>query len=151
MSVLYDKLFLSEDYRHLSCFTYLSPLVDEIVSTFSGITTVYVDKDIDDFKLGSNALMPLGIIVNELITNAMKYAFKDRKECVLAIRGKMNNGWASIVVADNGIGFSDADSTKQSNGFGLSLVRDLVKQLEGNIEMVHDNGTRFTIGFPVRQ
>lgn len=79
MMILYDKLYRSHDYKEISVRLYLGPLADEIMGHFPGRGKVRFKKNIEDFVLGAKIIFPLGIIVNELITNIMKYAFTGRE------------------------------------------------------------------------
>jgi PAS domain S-box-containing protein len=75
MGTLYDKLYKSEIYQSVSIRDYLSQLIDEVMEIFSQVIEIKIEKQIDDIKLDPKILFPVGIIINELITNTMKYAF----------------------------------------------------------------------------
>ena len=81
MSVLYDQLYRSADFQELSVKEYLSLLVDDVLENFPNRGIVRVEKNLQDFNLDAKRLQPLGIIVNELLTNIMKYAFKGMDRC----------------------------------------------------------------------
>ena len=85
MSVLYDKLYRTENLREMSIKDYLPALVDEIIDVFPNKASVQIETRIDDFVLGVKLLSPLGIIVNELLTNAMKYAFIGRDDGLITV------------------------------------------------------------------
>ena len=78
MRVLYDKLLLTTDYQDVSVKNYLDNLIDTIIDVFPANIKITLKKQIDDFPLNEKRLFPLGIIINELITNIMKYAFFER-------------------------------------------------------------------------
>ncbi len=147
MMVLYDKLYCSADFNEISIKDYLEPLVDEIVNMFSSKTAVKVNKNIDDFKLCSKSLSPLGIIMNELITNIMKYAFNGSDNPEIKISASIKNSLVTCVVEDNGKGLPESINIESSAGFGLQLVDMLVKQIRGNIVIERAGGTRFILEF----
>ncbi len=149
MGVLYDKLYRSENLKEMSIKDYLSSLVDEIVSIFPRRTTVRIEKKIDDFKIGVNVMSPLGIIVNELVTNTLKYAFVDRENGVISISARKKGRHARIVVQDDGIGIPEKENIERSSGLGLQLVSMLVKQIGGTIAIERGMGTKFMLDFEI--
>ncbi len=149
MELLYDKLYRSEKLLEMPAREYLAPLVDEILSIFPDSATVKIEKQIDDFILSVKALSPLGIIVNELITNSMKYAFNGRDDRVITVAASVKGNRASLVIGDNGAGIPESVDMENSTGFGLTLVSLLVKQLGGSIKIERGRGTRFVLEFEV--
>lgn len=147
MTILYDKLYRSENISSLSIKTYLICLIDEISKIFSNITSVQIKTQIDDIILDSKLLSPLGIIVNELLTNAMKFAFIGRNDGIITISATKKNKYIIIVLEDNGTGLPESVTFENSTGFGMRLVGLLVKQINGSITIVRQNGTKFMIEF----
>lgn len=101
------------------------------------------------FVLDARVLSPLGIIVNELLTNAMKYAFSGRDGGMIRVSGSHKEGRVTIVVQDDGIGLPDSFDLKTSAGFGLRLVEMLTEQIGGSLRIDRENGTRFVVAFSV--
>jgi len=149
MMLLYDKLYCSPDVRELSVKDYLPGLVHEIIGNFPNNGIVKIENKIEDFILSAEKLFPLGIIVNELLTNIMKYAFNGRESGVISISASINDSHAVIVIWDNGVGISESISFENSKGFGLELIRMLVEQLHGRIRIERGDGTRFVLEFDV--
>lgn len=157
MEVLYDKLYRSENIRNVSTEAYLPALVEEIVRVFPSGARVSVDVRIEGFFLEVKTISTLGMIVNELVTNAMKYAFSHRDEGVLTISASRrmvdspsgSQAIARITIADNGRGLPESVDFRTSEGFGFSLVDALVDQLNGTITIERGNGTKFFLEFPV--
>ena len=149
MEVLYEKLLLTESYKDISVKKYIGSLADTIITLFPGGAKVAVDKQVADFHLDAKRLFPLGLIVNELITNKMKYAFIKRKTGRITISLAHADGHVTLSVLDNGkelpVGF-DIDKSK---GFGLTLVKMLCQQLGGSFAMEKRKGTRCTVEFDV--
>jgi PAS domain S-box-containing protein len=147
MEVLYDKLYRSAGFSDLSVALYLPALVDAVLSNFPGHETVCVEKQFDDFILDAKRMQPLGIIVNELLTNVMNYAFKGRSDGRLLVSATLASGLATFVVQDNGNGIPDSVDLGKSTGFGLMLVRALTQQLDGSIRIERGGGTRIELNF----
>jgi len=89
----------------------------------------------------------LGIILNELLTNIMKYAFTGRTDNRVSVSASCTDGRVTIGVRDNGTGISGASLDGTSAGFGLLLVRELTRQLKGTVAIVNDGGTSVRIEF----
>jgi len=147
MMVLYDKLYRSKDFQSTSLKPYLSELVDNIMVNFPGYESIKVEKDIDEVNIKAKVVFNIGIIINELITNSMKYAFTGRKTGKLIISVKSIGTSIIIVVGDDGLGLPDNFDIEQSTGFGMMLVQLLVSQLDGEINIDQQNGTKFTIKY----
>jgi len=147
MEVLYDKLYRSGGCPDLSVDVYLSALVDAVLSNFPAFTDVAVEKRFDVFILDAKRLQPLGIIINELLTNVMKYAFKGKSDGRLLVSATLDSGLAAFVVQDNGNGIPDSVDLGKSTGFGLTLVKALTEQLNGTLRIERDNGTRIILSF----
>jgi len=146
MGILYDKLYQNKNYQEVSTQQYFSALIDEIYQMFSNSKPVSIEKQIEDFKLESKIVLPFGIILNELITNSIKYAFPENNNNLIQISVKKIKTNVILIYKDNGIGLSEID-TKSNKGFGLKLIELLVKQLHGNLLIENENGAKFTIEF----
>jgi len=150
MMSIYEMLYRSEDYRSVPVFAYVSDLIDKISESYNPGGYIKVLKEIEDFKLDSSILFPSGIIINELLTNAFKYAFP--KQASGTIHVKMIRKTARTVqisVKDNGVGLPDACEMFGKSCFGLSVVNMLVQQLKGKLSIVKNGGTEFKIDFMV--
>lgn len=149
MMVLYDKLYRSTDFRGVSAREYISHLVDEIIINFPNSKYVKVNKNIDDFFIDAEKLQPLGIIINELITNSMKYAFTEKTKGVIGISADTTGSHVSIVVRDNGGGLPESVDFGNPGGFGFILVELMIKQMGGSISIERGEGTAFIMEFDV--
>jgi len=147
MLILYDKLYRSTDFKELSIPTYLPSLVDEIINNFPNSKRIKIEKNIEDFILPSSILFPIGIMVNEILTNAMKYAFVDRASGILSITATKKEDTILFSIQDNGIGIPDSINFVNSSGFGLQLIQMLAKQIRGKVDIKQNHGTKFTLEF----
>jgi two-component sensor histidine kinase len=125
----------------------LSKLVDEIISVFPNYLTVKIEKEIDDFIIEGKILFSLGIIINEIMTNLMKYSCVDKDDCVIKISASLSENKVRLIIHDNGVEFPYKFDHQISEGFGLSIINMLVMQLNGNIQYIADNGTKRILEF----
>ncbi len=149
MAVLYDRLYRSENFRSLSVRDYLPSLIGEITRLFIPDGSVTVTSDMDDIVLPAKKLVPLGILINELVSNAVKYAFHGRESGKITIVIKRVNDAVTVLFEDDGTGLPEHISLDNSSGFGLQLVGMLATQLSGAIRIERGNGTRFVLEFGV--
>ncbi len=147
MVVLYDKLYCSDNFKDISLLVYLPSLIDEIISNFPNSKSVKIEKKIDDFIVGLEILQPLGIIINELLTNIMKYAFNGRNDGLISVAATLEDKKVSIVISDNGNGIPESVNFENSEGFGMKLISILTEQIRGNIRIERNNGTKFILNF----
>jgi len=147
MSILYDKLYNTENTNEISVLVYLTTLINEVVALFPNGGSVKTETDIDDFVLDSKKLSTLGIIVNELITNTMKHAFNGGPKGVMKLSLQRCDDRGVLVFEDNGVGIPDSVDVGKTPGFGLQLVNRLSRQMKRTVRIERDSGTRFVIDF----
>lgn len=147
MITLYEELFISGHYNEVSMKKYLPLLAERIISNFPNRDIVNLTVTSDEFTLDEKKLSSLGLIVNELLTNIMKYAFVGRKSGEIIMILKNNSGGFLLTIEDNGAGLPDDSELAKQSGFGLSLVNSLTKQLNGKISFESNNGTKVILEF----
>lgn len=164
IALIHEELHEGREVDKLKFSAYLEKLVENLFQTYSlGNTDVSLIMDMEEnIFLNMDTAVPLGIIVNELVSNSLKHAFSDRKEGKIEIRlygeeaGKtLSNGEIinkkgtayTLIVSDNGIGVSENLDFESSDTLGLQLVNILADQLDGTIELKRDKGTEFIIKF----
>jgi PAS domain S-box-containing protein len=149
MMVLYDKLYQSPNFREVSVKEYLTSLIDEIMDNLLNHESVTIEKQIDDLILDAKTLSSVGIILNELLSNAVKHAFIGRDNGTIWVSFSLKDNHAVLVVRDNGTGIPESFDIATSTGFGMQLVGILTEQLEGTIQVERRNGMRFIMEFDV--
>ncbi len=151
MQGLYEKMLQSCDYREIEAGSYLQELVDSVTALFPGDTPVSVVKEITPFTLASKAVFPLGIIVNELLTNTLKYAFKGRAAGQVRITAGLQEGQVRVRGEDDGNGLPEGFEPASATGFGMTLVHMLCRQLGATLVFATEAGagTRVSLAFPV--
>lgn len=147
MAVLYDKLYRSDIQHELSMKDFLPSLVEEILAVNPGAVPVKTDIRIDDIVVSAKILSSLGILINELITNSIKYAFKDMSGGMIFVSAAKKDDEITIMYRDNGVGLPETVSLEASTGFGMQLITMLVRQIKGTVEITRDHGTGFVIRF----
>ncbi len=147
MKLLYEKLYEAPAFTEISVRDYLPALVDEIIANFPNRAVVQKHIDIDEFMLTTKVIQPVGIIVNELLTNIMKYAFTGKNSGLITVSLKLHNGLISLLVGDDGNGMPESIDFDNSTGFGLQLVRAITAQLDGKIRIERIGGTKVVLEF----
>lgn len=150
MMLLYDKLYRKEISGTVSLQEYLEILIHEIVGTYQ--KPVEVGLDIENVPVAVKIAAPLGIIVNECISNAMKHAFTRERKNELDISATLSGeDEVQLIIHDNGNAspFGNGGGNKGLMGFGMELVDLLTEQLKGHFFIQEDNGTKCVIQFPL--
>ena len=144
MAMIHEHLYQSESLARINFREYVERLVNDIVISYgAGVRTVI---EVDDIKPDIDTAIPLGLMINELVTNSVKYAFPDGTGTI-AVSIKVEDGRAVLVVADDGVGLPEDIDPEGTDTLGLMLVRILTQQLDGTLNIRRDHGTEFRIGF----
>ena len=148
MALIHELLYQSNDLKRINFGSYVNKLTNELFSVYvTDPNNIKLDMDIDDIMLDINTVIPLGLIVNELVSNSMKHAFPSNKQGKIDIKFKLNDGNYSMIVSDNGVGFPQNYNIQNSDSLGLKIVNSLTEQIDGEIKIEATNGTKFTINF----
>jgi two-component sensor histidine kinase/HAMP domain-containing protein len=152
MALIHETLYRSDDIGRLNFENYIRQLVTYLHKVYSRYETVEKPRfKIDKIELDMDMSITCGLILNELATNAFKYAFNRSQKGVVEIQlQKKGKNHVELVVSDNGIGLPDEIDIDQSPSLGLKIVSMLAQdQLQGTIHIHRGNGTAFHIRFPV--
>lgn len=146
MALIHQDLYRSESLTGIGAKQYLEKLIQELFNTYHiSNDQIKLNLDIEDLNIDVDTIVPIGLILNELITNSLKYAWPDRKEGALSIKLYHDDDLLHMSVADDGIGYDAAKIRNQS--FGSTLVQALTQQLDGELEVIKDNGTESRFKF----
>ncbi|MCQ1535982.1 PAS domain S-box protein [Methanosarcina sp. KYL-1] len=167
MAIIHEDLYRSPDLETLDFAPYIRKLTSELLHSYSvGNDEISLALDIEPAFLNADIAVPLGIIVNELVSNSLKYAFPEgrRKEigiklsCTKPHDCPEHNGSGggknryTLIISDSGRGLPEGFDFRNSTSLGLQLVNTLVDQIDGSIELENSCGTKFTLKFrEVRQ
>ncbi len=147
MAILYDKLYRLESVRALSLKQYLPSLLTDIISLYPNRSSIRTETQVDDFMLAVKLLSPLGIFVNEVVSNSMKHAFIGRDSGLISVSAKLDGGTVTIALKDDGIGLPDSARSGSSNGLGMQLIEMLAAQMEGTLCIERGRGTAYRLEF----
>jgi two-component sensor histidine kinase len=150
MALIHEKLYQSTDLARIDFASYLKSLTTYLVQSYRR-TTNHIDVHIesDDISFGIDTAIPCGLIVNELLSNSLKYAFPGNSTGKIQVScRKAGNSGHVMIIEDNGIGFPSDINPMKSNTLGLKLVTSLVKQINGTLRMDLSHGVKFEIQIP---
>ncbi|MFK7755518.1 MAG: PAS domain S-box protein [Flavobacteriales bacterium] len=147
MSYIHETLYQTTDFSSIEFSNYLNTLASNLIHSYSYTTgEVSLKPDYDEIYLTIDQAIPCGLIVNELVSNAMKYAFGDKPGSIfLSIKEK--DTLISLRVADDGIGLPKDFKYEESDSLGMQLVYSLIDQLDATLELDTSKGTDFLITF----
>lgn len=156
MAFIHEELHRAGEINTLNFSQYIKELIDNLFLTYRlGNTGVRLDKDIEkDIFFDMDTAVPLGIIINELVSNSLKYAFPDKNDGEIRIklhREEGSNTSFILSISDNGVGIPESINIEDLDSLGLQLVTSLVDQLDGEIELKRNKGTEFTVKFTVAE
>jgi PAS domain S-box-containing protein len=153
MQLIYDRLYRTSMYEESSLREYLSELTAEIGRSLLISGRVRIETRVEDTPLEISRIFPVGIVVNELVTNALKHAFPGTAGGIIRVNGAVSEEERRIViqVEDDGIGIGPEVDSNSGGGFGLQMVRIMTKQLSGELSVcrVEPSGTVWTLSIPL--
>jgi PAS domain S-box-containing protein len=147
ISAVYERLYLSESLDSVDIRAYIGYLAEAISKTIAS-RTVRISSRSSDLQLDANHALPLGLILNELLTNAIKYAYPPGAEGEIRIVLEAADGKIRLSVADDGIGLPEGFDPMTAESMGMSLVTMLAKQLGGAIQAESKRGAQISVTFP---
>lgn len=144
IAVVHDRIYKSEDAHNLNMNDFIKPIADEIIGSFykEGEIEIMVDCDVN--LKNSNPMASIALIMNELVTNSLKYAFSKTEKPQISIKVFEENGVMNLVYSDNGTWKKPSEGNK---GFGISLIDIFTEQLEGSYATTHEEGTTYYFAF----
>jgi PAS domain S-box-containing protein len=147
MAMVHEKLYQSPTFSDINFKQYIEKLVYDILYTYKIPTgTIKTNMIIEEINLNIDTAIPLGLIVNELVTNSVKHAFP-QSEGTIIIKLKSLDEQMELTIADNGIGLSKDLDLEKTETLGIKIVNSLVNQIDGKIKLDRTNGIEFKITF----
>lgn len=141
MSLIHQRLYQENDLRGVDVYDYLKNLIPQLINSFT-----LEDKEIDyridvgNMKLDVDTLVPLGLIINELVTNSMKHAFAEVETGVIELKMTEENGQLHVRIKDNGKGL-DESRLEKTNSFGWKMIGSLCRKLKAELSILNEGGT----------
>ena len=150
MGIIHQKLYQGENLGHIEMKDYFINLSEGILDTFNAEDKIKIECAMDNLELDVDTAVPIGLIVNELLTNALKYAFPENgKGNILISLSQSTPETLTLKVADNGIG-KTKDLAPKGTGFGSQLIKLLTQQLNGKMAEDNVNGTSVIFQFKTK-
>jgi len=150
MALVHEKLYQSDQLNQIDMSSYLEHLVTDVFNT-SGEWPGHIslEIDIEALELDIDRAIPCGLVLHELVSNALRHAFPDKGSGRLLIQVRQTEGQIQLQVVDDGIGLPENFDLNQSRSLGLQLAKGLATQLLGRIEVDPNNQTCFKLTFPL--
>ncbi|MEI6454842.1 MAG: histidine kinase dimerization/phosphoacceptor domain -containing protein [bacterium] len=147
MALIHEHLYHSENLDRIPLASYLHDLATIVLSTFSG-KKIRMQFQLEQVDVSIETALPLGLITNELLTNAFKYAFPITQDGTIYLNlKKVEDDVCILSVKDNGVGLPENFSLQHENSLGMFIIRILVEQVDGTVEFTNDHGAGFFIRF----
>jgi PAS domain S-box-containing protein len=147
MALIHEKLYETNDLARIDFSTYIQDLTSYLFRSYGTPATIQRRIDSEKVQLNIDTAIPCGLIVHELVSNALKYAFPNGGPGEIQIRLGGENGKYLLTVSDNGVGLPKGLDFRSVESLGMRLVNTLTNQLDGKVEMENQNGTTFRIWF----
>ncbi len=146
MALVHEQTYLSKDLANIPVSTYLDSLVRDLVNAYNIRKRLTMDIDIQVKTLSVDTLIPLGLLINEIISNSFKYAFTDRETGTITVHltGSEGDG-LQLVIGDDGVGMRSRDGFHRPNSLGMELIHTLASQLDADIRLLDGPGTRYEL------
>ncbi|MCD4817661.1 MAG: PAS domain S-box protein [Candidatus Cloacimonetes bacterium] len=148
MSLIHEKLYQSKDLANIEFYAYVRNLTRHLFVTFGiNASKIKLRIEIEDIFININSAIPCGLIINELISNSLKYAFPDDKGGIIIINITKKESRIKMVISDDGVGIPGEINYQESETLGLQLVNTLSLQLDAKVLIDTKNGTEFSFEF----
>jgi PAS domain S-box-containing protein len=148
MAIIHEKLYNSKSMSNINFGEYITDLTDSLFYNYRvDPNRIMLNKNMDKIFFDVDTAIPLGLIINELITNCLKHAFPGDNKGMINIDLVKDGSFYKLNISDDGVGFPDNVDYKNTKSLGLQLVNNLVNQIDGKLELDGNNGTTFKIIF----
>jgi len=148
MAMIHERLYRSADLKHINFGDYIRKLANDLFRTYvADPSRIKLELDVEDVMIDINIAIPLGLMVNELISNSIKHAFPGERSGEIRVKFKEIDNNCVFEVSDNGVGFPPDFDPEKADSLGLQLVNSLTQQIGGELELERDHGTDFRITF----
>lgn len=145
MALLHEKMYKTEDLQYINVQEHITLLIQNLVKSYAIEKEITLNVNVEKTDIGLRTLVPLCLIINEMVANILKHAFKSIKKGLITINLKETEKDSyELIIGDNGVGIKHE---KESTGIGAKLIQIFTKQLHGKIEQLEKKGTVFKIVF----
>ncbi|MXN90375.1 hypothetical protein GR160_03980 [Flavobacterium sp. Sd200] len=148
MSLIHQKLYKSDDLAAINMPEYINELIDYLKDSFDLDHNIYFETEIEDIDMDVSQAVPIGLILNEAITNSIKYAFGANRNGRITVKlAYSHDDYFILTIADDGSGLPSGFDITKTTSLGMKLMQGLSSDLDGNFRIVSDNGTKITVEF----
>jgi two-component sensor histidine kinase/ligand-binding sensor domain-containing protein len=150
MAIIHTKFYESKDFSKIDLAEYVKQLVKDLIQTYNVNKNIELICNVNSIQLGIDTVIPVGLILNEIISNSLKYAFNKVEIGIIEISLKRNHDSKEfeMIVGDNGLGFDKAKFENSTNAsLGFELIKILSEQLNGTVELLNQPGTFYKLRF----
>jgi two-component sensor histidine kinase len=147
MSLIHQKLYQSDDVKTIDMSVYLPELVNYLRDSFGAGRLIHFSLEVEPVQLSIAKAIPLALVLNEAITNSIKYAFPGNRRGEISIKMRQTGENIELIIMDNGVGMVKA--MEDTDSLGLKLMRGLVEEIGGQIQFENKNGMGITIAFEI--
>ncbi len=149
MGLIHQSLYQENDFRGVNMKNYISKLIKNLFNSYNiQPEKIQLKTEISELNLDIDTVVPLGLIINELVTNALKYAFPDDNKGVIWVKTGLENERFILQVYDDGVGLPEGFSIEKSNSMGYQLIQNFVNKLSAQLTILNKNGTFVEISIP---
>jgi len=148
MSFIHERLYLNKTFGSVEMRDYISGLVSQLIYSYSiNREQVQLDMKMDEVILSLDQAIPCGLIINEIVSNSLKYAFPNGRKGKIEVSVKEKGERLAVYIGDDGIGIDGEVDIEASETLGMQLIFSLTEQLDGDIEFSSEKGTKYLITF----
>ncbi len=149
MAQVHERLYETENFSEIEMKPYIEHVTQELVALYNVGMAISLSTDVESISLNITTAIPFGLILNEIITNALKYAFQGREGGNIFISLKKKGKSAIFIVKDDGIGLPPSIDPARQDSLGLTLIHLLTDQIGGTLSISGESGTEIAIQFPI--
>lgn len=148
MAIVHEELYRSPNLTNINFKEYLERLLSNLFYSY-GVNGEFIETkfDLEESTISIDTAIPCGLIVNELVTNSLKYAFPDGEKGKIEVLLRSSHETYTLTISDNGVGLPESFKLENAETLGLQLVNSLVSQIEGVLKLKRNCGTEFKISF----
>ena len=150
MALVHQHLYNTSNSSQIEMKRYTKNLIHNLLQVYNARQKeIEIKTYINDITLNLTQAVPCGMLINEIVSNSIKYAFPGKKAGIIEISMNKYNDTIQLKISDNGIGIENETQLDKLDSLGLNLISAFVEQLEGDLDLNTMNGTKYSIKFPV--
>jgi PAS domain S-box-containing protein len=147
MAIIHENLYKTEDLSSINFGEYLHNLAVNLISSYRISEEILLNSEVQDVDLVLDQAIPCGLLVNEIISNSLKYAWGENEKGTITLKLSQSNGRVELEIGDDGVGLPDDFENLQDETLGLQLVLTLAEQLDAELQVSREKGTNYLVKF----